>query len=265
MNQKAKALRALHADGLLILPNAWDAVSAVLMARAGAKAVATTSAGVAWALGRRDGHGLTRQEMLEAVARITAAVDVPVTADIEGGYDDIAATVTGVIDAGAVGVNIEDSKDDGTLFDPDEQADRLRLARAAAASAGLPDLVINARADVYLRGIGAPEGRFDDVLNRAEAYAGAGADCLYVLGLSDLNTIRLLTKASPLPLNVLGCPGAPTAAEFEAAGVRRLSIGPHAAQAAYAVAHRAATEILTKGTYTELEEGIDYGTLNSLF
>ncbi|MGW6445216.1 isocitrate lyase/PEP mutase family protein [Lentzea sp. NPDC055074] len=265
MNQKATTFRSLHDDGLLILPNAWDAASAALVVRAGAKAVATTSAGVAWSLGRRDGQGLSRAEAIGAVARIAAAVDVPVTADVEGGYDDLAATVSEVIGAGAVGVNIEDSKGDGTLFPVAEQVDRLLEARAAAVSAGLPELVVNARVDVHLLGIGAPEGRLDEVLARAAAYADAGADCLYVIGLSDLEAIRHIAEASRLPLNVLAFPGAPTAAEFEAAGVRRLSVGPLVAQAAYAVAERAAAELLSKGTCAELEGGVDYGTLNALF
>jgi 2-methylisocitrate lyase-like PEP mutase family enzyme len=260
VNEKATAFRALHEDGLLILPNAWDAASAALVERAGAKAIATTSAGVAWSLGRPDGHGLSRDEMVQAVARIAAAVDVPVTADVEGGYDDLAATVGEVIDAGAVGVNIEDSKPDGTLFETAEQAQRLREARAVSA-----DLVINARIDVYLLGAGAPEGRLDEVLARAAAYAEAGADCLYVIGLSDLDAIARIAKASPIPLNALAFPGSPTAAEFQRAGVRRLSVGPLVAQAAYAVAQRAAVELLVEGTCTELEGGVDYGTLNALF
>ncbi|NGY63226.1 isocitrate lyase/phosphoenolpyruvate mutase family protein [Lentzea sp. NEAU-D13] len=265
VNEKARAFRALHEDGLLILPNAWDAASAALIERAGAKAIATTSAGVAWSLGRRDGHGLSRDEVVQAVGRIAASVEVPVTADVEGGYDDLAATVGEVIGAGAVGVNIEDAKDDGTLFDITEQADRLRTARAAAVEAGLPELVINARTDVYSLEIGPPEGRLDDVLARAAAYAEAGADCLYVIGLTDLDAIRRISEECRLPLNVLAFPGSPTSAEFEAAGARRLSVGPLVAQAAYAVAQRAAAELLVKGTCTELEGGVGYGTLNSLF
>nr|WP_218130555.1 isocitrate lyase/phosphoenolpyruvate mutase family protein [Lentzea jiangxiensis] len=264
-NQKATTFRSLHDDGLLVLPNAWDAASAALVERAGAKAIATTSAGVAWSLGRRDGQGLSRAEAVGAVARIAAAVGVPVTADVEGGYDDLAATVSEVIGAGAVGVNVEDSKDDGTLFGISEQGERLAGVRAAAASAGLPELLVNARIDVYLLGIGAPGGRLDEVLARAAAYADAGADCLYVIGLSDLDAISHIAEASALPLNVLAFPGAPTAAEFEAAGVRRLSVGPLVAQAAYAVAERAAAELLATGTCKELEGGVDYGTLNALF
>ena len=267
---KAESLRSLHSDGVLVLPNAWDAGSAAVIAAAGAKAIATTSGGVAWSVGRTDGQGLTREEMVEQVRRIAGAVDVPVTADVEGGYgptpEDVAKTVEGVVEAGGVGVNIEDSQaPGGPLFTAEEQAERLRAGRAAAEKAGLPELVINVRTDVFLFGIGEPEGRLDDVIARAAAYAEAGADSLFVPGLIDLDVLAKLVKATSLPVNVMAWPGAPTVAEFEAVGVRRVSLGTGVAQAAYAVAQRAATEALTKGTYDELSEGVDYGTLNGYF
>jgi 2-methylisocitrate lyase-like PEP mutase family enzyme len=267
---KADLLRELHADGVLVLPNAWDAGSAALIARAGAKAVATTSGGVSWALGRPDGQGLSREEMVEQVRLIAAAVDVPVTADVEGGYghapEDVAATVEAVVGAGAVGVNIEDSKGFGVpLFTAEEQAARLRAAREAAERAGLPELVVNIRTDVFLFQVGEPEGRLDDVLARAAVYAEAGADVLFVPGLVDLDVLKTLVEASPLPVNVMAGPGAPTVAEFESVGVRRVSLGTAVTQAAYSVAHRAAEEALTKGTYTELEGALDFGALNGVF
>lgn len=272
MTQKVKAesFRALHTGPILVLPNAWDAGSAAVIAQAGAKAIATTSGGVAWSLGRPDGHGLTRAEMIEAVRRVAAAVVLPVTADVEGGYgpapEDVAATIEGVVGAGGVGVNIEDSKaGSGPLFDADEQAERLKAGRAAAAGAGLPELWINVRTDVFLFQIGDPEGRLDDVLARAKAYAEAGADSLFVPGLVDLDTVRALVDGSPLPVNVMAGPGAPTTAEFEAAGVRRLSVGTGLSQAAYTLAQRAAAELLEHGTYTELDGALDYGAVNSLF
>jgi 2-methylisocitrate lyase-like PEP mutase family enzyme len=273
VTQKAKAesFRALHTTGpILVLPNAWDAASAAVIAQAGATAIATTSGGVAWSLGRPDGHGLTRAEMIEAVRRVAAAVDVPVTADVEGGYgpapEDVAATVEGVVGAGGVGVNIEDSKaGGGPLFDVAEQVARIKAGRAAAAKAGLPELWMNIRTDVFLFQIGEPEGRLADVLARAKAYAEAGADSLFVPGLVDLDTVRAVVDGSPLPVNVMAGPGAPTVAEFEAAGVRRVSAGTGVSQAAYALAQRAARELLDKGTYTELDGGLDYGTVNSLF
>ncbi|SES40640.1 isocitrate lyase/PEP mutase family protein [Actinokineospora terrae] len=264
---RAETLRALH-DGTLVLPNAWDAASAAVIALAGAAAIATTSGGVAWSAGRPDGHGLTRAEMAELVGRIAGAVDVPVTADIEGGYGpaprDVAETVTAVIAAGAVGINLEDSQaPGGPLFDAQAQAERVAAARAAATEAGLPELWINIRTDVYLFGIGEPEGRLADVLARAEAYAAAGADSLFVPGLVDLDTLAELVKESPLPVNVMVWPGAPTVAELVAVGVRRVSVGTATAQAAYAVAHRAAVELLEQGTYESLAGGLDFGVLNN--
>ncbi|WP_285729509.1 isocitrate lyase/phosphoenolpyruvate mutase family protein [Nocardiopsis sp. ATB16-24] len=267
---KARTLRSLHGGEVLVLPNAWDAGSAAAIAAAGAKAIATTSGGVAWSLGRPDGQVLTRREMVEQVRRIAGAVDVPVTADVEGGYGpapkDVAETVEAVVGAGAVGVNIEDSRaPGGPLFEPREQAERLRAGRAAAERAGLPDLVLNVRTDVFLFGVGEPEGRLDDVIARASTYAEAGADCLFVPGLVDLDTLASLVKATSLPINVMAGPGAPTVAEFEAVGVSRVSLGTAVAQSAYALAQRAAVEALTKGAYDELAETLDFGTLNGYF
>lgn len=265
--ERAETLRALH-DSTLVLPNAWDAASAAVIARAGAAAIATTSGGIAWSAGKPDGHGLTREEMVELVRRITGVVDVPVTVDIEGGYgpapEDVTATVRGVVAAGAVGINLEDSRaPGGPLFDRQEQAERVRAARAAATAAKLPELWINVRTDVYLFGVGEPEGRLAEVVARAEAYAEAGADSLFVPGLVDLDTLGTLVKESPLPINAMVWPGAPTVAELAAVGVRRVSVGTAIAQAAYRVAERAAEELLAQGTYDALVDGIDYGTLNS--
>lgn len=267
---KARTLRLLHGGEILVLPNAWDAGSAAAIAAAGAKAIATTSGGVAWSLGRPDGQVLTRQEMAGQVRRIADAVDVPVTADVEGGYgpapEDVAQTVEAVIEAGGVGVNIEDSRaPEGPLFTPREQAERLRAGRAAAERAGLPDLVLNVRTDVFLFGVGEPRGRLDEVIARASVYAEAGADCLFVPGLVDLDTLASLVKATSLPINVMARPGAPTVAEFETVGVSRVSLGTSVAQSAYALARRAAAEALTKGSYDELVETLDYGTLNGYF
>lgn len=265
----ATTFRNLHAEGVFVLPNAWDPVSAAVIAQAGAPAIATTSAGASWALGRTDGEGLTRDEMLEQVRRIVGVVNIPVTADVESGYgpapEDVAATVTAVVAAGAVGVNLEDSvAPGGPLYDPAAQADRLRAARAAATAAGLPELVINARTDVYLFGIGAPEGRCDEVLTRATAFAEAGADSLFVPGLLDLATLTDLAGKSPLPINAMVFPGAPSVAELGAAGVRRVSLGSALAQAAYARAAAATREVLEHGTYAELAGGLDFGAVQAL-
>ncbi|MFJ8039540.1 isocitrate lyase/phosphoenolpyruvate mutase family protein [Kitasatospora sp. NPDC096147] len=266
---RAAALRELHKDGVLVLPNAWDAGSAALIARAGVKAIATTSGGVSWAQGKPDQQALSRDEMVEQVRRIAAAVELPVTADVEGGYGpapaDVAATVEAVIAAGAVGINLEDSKPDFTLFTAEEQAGRIRAAREAAERAGLPELVVNLRTDVFLFGIGEEAGRADDVLSRAAVYAEAGADVLFVPGLLDLTVIAELVKAQPLPVNVMAGPGAPTVAEFEAAGVRRVSVGTAVAQAAYTLAQRAAAELVERGSYDALAGALDFGTVNGAF
>ncbi|RVX42581.1 2-methylisocitrate lyase-like PEP mutase family enzyme [Nonomuraea polychroma] len=259
MSDQAALFRGLHRGGaVLVLPNAWDAASAAVIEAAGARAIATTSAGVSWANGAPDAQGLTRERMVAAVARIVAAVRVPVTADIEGGYGDVAATVRAVIEAGAVGVNLEDSG--GTpLLSPKDQARRIVEARAAADAAGV-DVFINARTDVYLVGI--PGDQPAEVEERARVYADAGADGLFVPGLLDLDVIARLA-GGPLPLNVMAGPGAPAVAELAAAGVARVSVGSAIAQSAYACAARAAAELLGAGTYDALADGLDYGALNA--
>ena len=267
---KAETFRSLHSEGTFVLPNAWDAGSAVMIAAAEAQAIATTSAGVSWSLGKPDGERLSRAEMIDVIARIAAAVDLPVSGDVEGGYGDdpeaVAVTVRAVIGAGAVGVNLEDSRSsDGTLHDADAQAARIRAGRAAAAEAGLPGLVINARTDVFLFGIGEPAGRLDDVLGRAAAYADAGADSLFVPGLLDLDTLSELTSKVSLPVNVMAGPGAPDVNALRAAGVRRVTVGQAISQAAYSLARRAAVEVLTAGTYDQLAGADDFGSINGAF
>jgi 2-methylisocitrate lyase-like PEP mutase family enzyme len=267
---KAAVLRSLHSEGIFVLPNAWDAGSAAMIAAAGAPVIATTSAGVSWSLGRPDGQNLSRPEAADAVARIADAVDVPVTADIEGGYGGdpgaVAATVAAMIGAGAVGINLEDSgSPGGGLFDVATQAARIRAARAAATEAGLPELVINARTDVFLFEIGEPGGRFDDVLARAAAYAEAGADSLFVPGLLDLGILAALTSKVSLPVNVMAGPGAPDVATLGAAGVRRVSLGQAITQAAYTLARKAAAEVLTVGTYDSIAGADSFSDINGAF
>jgi 2-methylisocitrate lyase-like PEP mutase family enzyme len=184
---------------------------------------------------------------------------VPVTADIESGYGDVAATVADVIEAGAVGVNIEDSPN-GTPLDPDAQAERLVTAREAAK--GL-DLCINARTDTYLAGKGSAEERLADTMARAQVYAEAGADVLFVPGVVDKESIATLV-GGPLPLNVMVHPGALTVPELAALGVARISVGTAIAQAAYGLAAKATRELLSTGTYGSIESDLGYGELNNL-
>lgn len=260
---KARILRSLHTPSApLRLANAWDVASARVIEAAGAPAIATTSAGVAWSLGSPDGDALARDRALDLVARIAAAVTVPVTADIEGGYgtDDagVADTVAGVIEAGAVGVNIED----GTR-PPAEFAKRLAAARRTADRAGA-DLFLNARTDTFLRGLGDPDTRLKDTLDRAHRYVDAGADGIFVPGVTDPATVAALAAAIPVPLNIMAGPGAPDVAVLGSLGVARVSLGSIVAQSAYAAARRAADELLGSGGYSTLADAIDFQELDTL-
>ncbi|WP_328905667.1 isocitrate lyase/phosphoenolpyruvate mutase family protein [Streptomyces sp. NBC_00234] len=270
LRDKALAFHALHhGTAPLALANAWDAASARIAEDAGALAVATTSAGASWSLGVADGGRLSRRRALEHIARVTAAVRVPVTADIESGYADgpdaVAETVRGVLDAGAVGVNIEDAAHDrpGTLRPVKEQAAYLAAARAAADAAGIA-LFVNARIDTCLRPDGDPAGRLGRTLERAAAYADAGADGIFVPGLLDPAEVAVLAERVSVPLNVLAGPGAPSVAELGRLGAARVSLGSAVAEAAYAVARRAARELFATGTYAALGEPLAYQELNAL-
>ncbi|MFJ1766849.1 isocitrate lyase/phosphoenolpyruvate mutase family protein [Amycolatopsis sp. NPDC088138] len=268
--RKAAELQDLTKSGTYVLPNAWDAGSAVLSANAGARVIATTSAGVSWGKGLPDGQHLTRDLAVSVVREIAAAVDVPVSADIEGGYgpgpSDVARTVRDIVGAGAVGINLEDSgAPEGGLFGAEAQAARITAARDAATEAGLPNLTINARTDVYLAGIGAPEGRYDETLRRARAYADAGADTIFVPGLTDLDVITKLVEEAPIPVNIMAGPGAPTVGELAEAGVRRVSLGASVAFAAYSLVVRATREVLTTGTYTAVADIESWDVINGGF
>ena len=167
---------------------------------------------------------------------------------------------------GVVGINLEDSQaPGGPLFPLEEQARRIHAARDAAVGYGVAELVINARTDVFLFGIGDAAGRLDDVLARADAYAKAGADCLFVPGLLDLPALESLAATSPLPINAMAIPGGPTVAELSEAGVRRISVGTALAQVAYCALHRAADELLSSGTYGAFDGAPGFADLDSMF
>jgi 2-methylisocitrate lyase-like PEP mutase family enzyme len=266
---RAGVFASLHRSGdPLLLANAWDVASAVTIVDAGAKAIATTSAGVAWSLGVPDAADFGADRAAGVVERITAAVSVPVSVDIEAGYgmspDAVSATVTAVIEAGAVGLNLEDRCGQGgrPLFEPAEQAERLAAARAAADRLGVPAW-INARTDVFLAEVGPESQRLEATLQRAAAYAAAGADSLFVPGLIDLNAIAKLA-AGPLPIAVMAWAGAPSVSQFTSAGAVRVSLGSAIAQAAYAIAARAAAELFNDGTYDTIADSISYGKMNDL-
>lgn len=238
-----------------MLVNAWDAASARVAEEAGSLAVATTSAGVAWSLGARDGDALDRDAAVDAVRRVVGAVKVPVTADIESGFgadpDAVAETIRLIAATGAVGVNIEDG-----VRGVEEQSARLAAARGAAGDS----LFLNARIDEFLRG----GYDLDAVVARANAFVEAGADGVFVPGVVDPATIEELVAKIPAPLNVLVGPGAPPVPQLADLGVARVSLGSGVASAAYAVMRKAAREALTAGTYASMAEEIPYGELNSL-
>ncbi|MCB0193811.1 MAG: isocitrate lyase/phosphoenolpyruvate mutase family protein [Anaerolineae bacterium] len=229
---KAEKFLALHHDPkLLMLPNIWDPLGAQLLQHMGYPAAATASAAVAYSLGYDDGQKITLEAMLEAIRRVTTAVDIPVTADIEAGFAespaDVAENIRQVLRAGAVGINFEDSDPStGQLYPTDFQYDRLKAIRTMADQEGIP-LVINARIDVFISEFGeSMEERMVEAIERGKAYVEAGADCLYPIVLGDLDALRRLQSATNVPLNVYGPSAAASLLELEAAGISRVSLGP---------------------------------------
>lgn len=237
----AQRLRALH-DGPepLVLPNAWDAASARVLADAGFPAIATSSAAVAAALGGADHQGTPGDAMLAAVARIAAAVDVPVTADVEGGYGLPADELTRrLLDAGVVGLNLEDSDHGGAgaLLDAEAQAERIAAVKAAGRAAGV-DLVLNARVDAQIHGLGA-----DESLRRAQRYVAAGADCVYPILLEDEDALAAHVARAGAPVNAMLHPGGPSLERLTALGVRRVSTAAALFRHTLAELSRAATRL----------------------
>ncbi len=256
--------RALHAPGqLLVLPNAWDAGSARLIEAHGAAAIATTSAGLAWSRGYADGDRLPPHVLASAVAEIARVVSVPLSADIEGGYSRdpqlVGDAVRAVVDAGAVGINLEDGGSPPELL-----CRKIEAARAVAAKTGV-DLFVNARCDVYLRGLTAPEAALAETLARAERYRAAGCDGVFVPRVREAAAIRAIVAAlGEVPLNVLATAGLPPLAELRGLGVRRLSAGSGIAALAYGTTQRAAVRFLADGGLPA-EGAVAYAEMNGLF
>ncbi|VXB36918.1 Phosphoenolpyruvate phosphomutase [Microbacterium sp. 8M] len=264
-DDRAAAFLALHRSGGLVLPNAWDPGSARILAQLGFPAIATTSAGIAWSLGVPDGGALDLDTMLEKVAAIVAAVDVPVTADLEAGYgddpQDVARTVLRATDVGVVGANLEDAVED-VLFGVDEAAERIAAARDAAPRG---TFVINARTDAYFRP-GAHDP-FVETVARARRYVEAGADCVFVPGVGDEDTIRRLAAEIPAPLNIVAGLAAHVipVPELFALGVRRVSLGGSLARAALTALERAGRELLDTGTLGFLDGALPYAEVQRRF
>lgn len=265
MTQKEHAARAasfrdLNLAGRLLLPNAWDAASARIFEHAGFPAIGTTSGGIANARGLPDGERIGRDAMVVEIASIVRAVDGPVTADIEAGYGpapvDVAATVDAVLDIGVVGVNLEDNAhrvDAAPLHSTTAQVARIRAARDVAEQRRI-HLVINARTDTFLLGLGADvEERMEMTIERGRAYLQAGADLVFVPVLIDPEVVRQLRGAIKGPISLMAMPGAPSARVLFDAGASRLSLGNCAMLATLGALHAIAREVLEAGTWTSIE------------
>ena len=268
--EKAIQFRQLHrGPGVLVLPNAWDVASARIFEEAGFPAIATTSAGIAFSLGYPDGERISREEMIARIGRIARAVKVPVSADVEAGYgsspDDAARTTRELIEAGAVGMNLEDASDrrDQPLISLELAVEKIKAVRKAAAALHVP-IVVNARTDVYMLAGGNPDADYAEAMRRLLAFRDAGADCLFVPGLKDAETIGRLVKAVECPLNILALPGTPSIAELGKLGVARVSIGSGFMRATLGLLKRAAEELKSAGTHSSLADAMPYADVNKM-
>ena len=267
---KADLLRKLHhGPRVLLLPNAWDVASARIFEDAGFPAIATTSAGIAFTLGYPDGEKISPDEMLAVIGRIARAVKVPVTADVEAGYGnspaDAARTARAVIEAGAVGLNLEDGTDDPAhpLVDLALQLEKIAAVREEADDAEVP-IVINARTDTYLLQVGPEEQRFALAMRRAVAFREAGSDCIFVPGLRDPEIIRRFVAELKFPVNILAGPGFVSVGELEKLGVARVSLGSGLMRSTLGLVKRMAAELRSTGTYAALQDAIPYADANQM-
>lgn len=268
--KKAEAFRVLHSGQQpLLLPNIWDVAGARILEEAGFPALATTSAGIAFAHGFPDGQKIPSERMMTAIAEIARAVQVSVTADVEAGYGpkpaDAARTARGVIEAGAVGMNFEDATGDAQrpLMELSLQLERIHAIRETSAKLGVP-LVLNARTDVYLLQVGDPARRYDEAVRRLQAYRDAGADCVFLPGVRDAETIRRIVADLGCPVNVLAVPGSPSVRELAALGVKRISLGSGPMRATMGLLRRLAAELEAHGTYTSMEGAPSHAEMNAL-
>ena len=267
---KAMRFRQRHrGPGALVLPNAWDVASARIIEEAGFPAIATTSAGIAFSLGYPDSQRIPREEMIARIARIARAVKVPVSADVEAGYgstsEDAARTTRELIQAGAVGMNLEDGSGnaDQPLLDLALAVEKIKAAREAAAQLRVP-VVVNARTDVYLLSGSQPASGYSETHRRLTAYRDAGADCVFAPGLKDAGTIGQLVRDLQCPVNILAVSGTPSIPELEKLGVARVSLGSGPMRATLGLLRSMAEELKATGTYGALQNAIPYAELNKL-
>jgi 2-methylisocitrate lyase-like PEP mutase family enzyme len=267
---KAMQFRQRHrGPGVFVLPNAWDVASARIIEEAGFPAIATTSAGIAFSLGHPDGQRIPREEMIARIARIVRAVKVPVTADIEAGYgatpEDAARTTRELIQAGAIGMNLEDrsGNPDQPLLDLSLAVEKIKAAREAAAQLRVP-IVVNARTDVYLLPDAQPEAGYYEAHLRLTTYRDAGADCVFAPGLKDAETIGRLVRDLQCPVNILAVAGTPSVPELEKLGVARVSLGSGPMRATLGLLRKIAEELKATGTYSALDGAVPYAEVNKI-
>jgi methylisocitrate lyase len=258
--------RQLHQTGCFVMPNPWDPGSARLLVQFGFPALATTSSGFAWSVGRRDNH-VPLEQALAHLRAMTSAVDVPINADFEGGFavdpHGLASNVTAAVATGIAGISIEDSTGDASnpLFEFDLSVERVNAARRAIDKGGT-GVLLTARSEGFL--VGRPD--LGETIRRLAAYAAAGSDCLYAPGLRNMGDIRAVVEAvAPKPVNVLAGSDFTTVAELAAAGVRRISVGGALARTAWTAFLAAAKEIAENGTFSALGRAIPFAEINGHF
>ncbi len=263
MSELAKRFLQMHESGCFVMPNPWDAGSARLLGQMGFQALATTSSGFAWSLGRPDNH-VSLEEALAHFQTISTAVGVPVNGDFEGGFavdaDTVGANVAAASATGLAGLSIEDSTGDAAnpLFAFDLAVERIRASRQAIDESGT-GVVLTARCETYL--VGQPD--LAEAIRRLSAYAEAGADCLYAPGVRDLGEIKAIVDAvAPKAVNILVGSGFATVAELRELGVRRISVGGALARAAWTGFLEAAREIADQGTFTALGRAVPFADIN---
>ncbi len=272
-DEKVRAFRSLHESGCFILPNPWDAGSAVALSRMGFKALATSSAGLAFTLGKPDSAAvLSRDETLANIADIVSASELPVNADFQAGYgktpDKVAESVRLCVETGVAGLSIEDATGDDAspLYSFDVALDRIRAARAAIDASSRPGVVLTARCEAFLVGADDP---MSFVMERLPAFSEAGADCLYAPGLSTREQVEAVVQAAhPKPVNVLASLSEPRWMTLESLGelgVRRISMGSALARTAWTGFLNAAREIRASEEFEALAGGTSFDELNEMF
>ena len=262
------AFRSRHNEKpAMLLPNCWDPMSARIFEAAGFDFLATTSGGVAWALGYPDGEQVPWSEVVAATRRMVEAVNIPVSADIEAAYGasprDVEASVADIIEAGVAGINIEDGAGKG-VRDLADACDRIRAARAAADAAGIP-IVINGRCDILHKQVGDEDKRLAAVIERSNAFVEAGADCLYPFGLRDIDQMKLFTAEVSAPVNVTGRAGTPGVATLTNAGIARITVASGPSLVAMTAIRDVATSLRETGGFDSLKAGITHPEAQKLF